>query len=328
MIRTIMVPLDGSEFAEQALPIAEALAASLGAALRLVTVHDPKLAWLDPAEAAAAMVDLGDSLREEEESYLQRKTGELAARGRQVAHAIRKGEAAAELVKYAEAEKADLIVMTTHGRGGVSRFWLGSVADRLVRQSDRPVLLLRPERAPATLDALLAEVLIPLDGSARAESVLRPVDELVRQAGGRLHFLSVVVPPFIFAPPPAPRGAGLEGAPVHQRKLHAYRYLRRLAQPLRESGRQVTTQVDVATDAAAEIVEHAARHDVQLVAIATHGRGGIARWALGGVADKVVRAGTVAVLVFPTHGSGGSEEMSADYRAALHDPDPIEPAQT
>src|SRR5688572_14627621 len=279
MIRTIMVPLDGSEFAEQALPIAEALAASLGAALRLVTVHDPKLAWLDPAEAAAAFADLGDSLREEEESYLQRKAGELARRGRAVAHAMRKGEPAAELAKHAQAEKVDLVVMTTHGRGGVSRLWLGSVADRLVRQSDRPVLLLRPERVPGSLDALFADVLVPLDGSARAESVLAAVDELVQRAGGGLHLLSVVVPPFIFAPPPAPVGAGLAAEPVHRRKLHAYRYLRRLAQPLRDSGRRVTTQVDVATDPAAEIVEHAARHDVQLVAIATHGRGGIARWA-------------------------------------------------
>ena len=320
-IRTILVPLDGSAFAERALPVAAALARKLGASLHLVSVHDPASGFIDPATAAVASVELDQEIWTAQEEYLDQQAGAAAGQGLTVVHELRTGEAAAELARYAEAGSIDLVVMTTHGRGGISRLWLGSVADRMARRSERPILLLRPDAA-GTLDELLADVLVPLDGSVRAESVLGLVTGLVRGAG-TLHLINVVLPPFRFLPPPPPGISYPESEPVQRSALYAYRYLRRLARPLREAGRQVATEAKIASDPAAEILAYAARHRVGLVAIATHGRGGLDRWMMGSVADKIVRSGTAAVLVFPTH-ANDHDELSAEYQAAKREPDPAE----
>ena len=320
-IRTILVPLDGSAFAERALPVAAALARRLGASLHLVSVHDPASGFIDPATAAVASVELDREIRTAQEEYLQQQAGAAAAHGLTIVHELRTGEPAAELARYAEAESIDLVVMTTHGRGGISRFWLGSVADRMVRRSARPILMLRPDES-GTLDALLADVLVPLDGSVRAESVLGPVTGLVGDAG-TLHLVNVVLPPFVFVPPPVPGMPWPESEPAQRGALYAYRYLRRLARPLREAGRKVATEAKIAADPAAEILAYAARHRVGLVAIATHGRGRVDRWMMGSVADKIVRAGTAAVLAFPTH-ENEHDELSAEYQAARREPDPAE----
>ena len=320
-IRTILVPLDGSAFAERALPVAAALARKLGASLHLVSVHDPTSGFIDPATAAVASVELDQAVRTAQGEYLDQQARAAAAAGLPVVHELRTGEAAAELARYAEAGAIDLVVMTTHGRGGLSRLWLGSVADRMVRRSARPILLLRPD-AGETLDELLAEVLVPLDGSVRAESVLALVTRLVGDAG-RVHLVNVVLPPFMFVPPAPPGLAWPESEPVQRGALYAYRYLRRLARPLREAGRQVASEAKIASDPAAEILAYAARHGVGLVAIATHGRGGVDRWMMGSVADKIVRGGTAAVLVFPTH-ANDHDELSEEYQAARREPDPAE----
>jgi nucleotide-binding universal stress UspA family protein len=320
-IRAILVPLDGSAFAERALPVAAALARKLGASLHLVSVHDPASGFIDPATAAVASVELDQEIRSAQQEYLDQQAGAATAEGIPVVHELRTGEAAAELARYAEAGSIDLVVMTTHGRGGISRLWLGSVADRMVRRSARPLLLLRPD-AGGTLDELLADVLVPLDGSVRAESVRGLVSALAG-ADGTLHLVNVVLPPFRFLPPPAPGIAYPESEPVQRSALYAYRYLRRLARPLREAGRKVATEAKVAADPAAEILAYAARHDVGLVAIATHGRGGLDRWMMGSVADKVVRSGTAAVLVVPTH-ENDHDELSGEYEAARREPDPAE----
>lgn len=325
MIRRLLVPLDGSDFAAQALPIAGALALRCQATVHLVTVHNPSFGFIDPSAGGVAIAELEQSVRVQEEEYLQRKAAELSARGIPVALTLRNGDPAAELARHVAAEAIDLVVMTTHGRGGISRFWLGSVADRMIRRAERPVLLLRPDPA-VPLDALLADVLVPLDGSVRAESVIAKIEALFGEVAGILRLVQVVVPPFVFFPPPPP-GPGVEypdSEPMQQRSLYAYRYLRRLARPLRAAGRSVATEVPIGSDPASEVLATAARHGVDLIAVATHGRGGLDRVVMGSVADKIVRSGSAAVLVFPTHSAGAEDELSEDYQAARREPDPAE----
>jgi nucleotide-binding universal stress UspA family protein len=103
MIRTILVPLDGSAFAERALPVAAALARRLGASLHLVSVHDPASGFIDPATAAVASVELDQEIRSAQQEYLDQQAGAATAEGIPVVHELRTGEAAAELARYAEA---------------------------------------------------------------------------------------------------------------------------------------------------------------------------------------------------------------------------------
>lgn len=313
MIVSILVPLDGSALAEKALPQAVALAGRFGAALHLVTVHPPLTLYSPVDDPVAAMAEVDREARAAEAEYLRRQAERIAAdSGIAVNDAVLDGEPARELARYVSGQQIDLVVMTTHGRGGVSRLWLGSVADRLVRQTERPVLLLRPDTPPNA--ALFERILVPLDGSVRAETALAAARELMQPSRGKIHLLFVVQPPFIFTPPPPRKWTGPESEPIQRRQLHAYRYLRRLSGPERDPGQHIAAQAVVAYDVANEIIAYAEEYRVGLIALATRGRSGLARWAMGSVADKVLRGGSVPVLV--CHGAEDGDAASADYVAA------------
>jgi nucleotide-binding universal stress UspA family protein len=141
--RHVLVPLDGSETAEVALPDAASVAISSGARLTLLHVVPPALAEIYAA-AQAVPADQGDrSLHDAAHSYLDSVRRRLEAMGIEVQKAITVGDAAESLVAYASEQGVDLIVMATHGRSGWKRLVLGSVAERVLRCAAQPVLLVR-----------------------------------------------------------------------------------------------------------------------------------------------------------------------------------------
>jgi len=176
---------------------------------------------------------------------------------------------------------ADLVVMATHGHGAVSRFFLGSVADELIRHVETPVLLVRPQEPPPDLlpESVADNVLIPLDGSPLAEQVLGPAADLARLLQARCTLFRVVEP------------NGKSGRPGE-----AEGYLRGIADRLRGQELAVDARVVVAPRAADAISEEAAR--AGLIALSTHGRGGVRRLLLGSAADKVIRGTSLPILVY------------------------------
>jgi nucleotide-binding universal stress UspA family protein len=176
MYHKVLVPLDGSVFAEHALPLALEVAQRAQAAVQLVRVH---VRVGSPYSGSDLACDLGlDSIiRHKEESYLRNVRQRLATVSPvRLTHKVLDGPAAAALYQHALATSTDLVVMTTHGRGPLTRCWLGSVADQLVRQVSVPVLLVRPREGARerTWKPILQHVLIPLDGSELAEEILEP----------------------------------------------------------------------------------------------------------------------------------------------------------
>src|SRR6516165_5033034 len=149
MYRTILVPLDGSAFAEHALPLAVSIARRAGATLRLVRVHVPA-ATLYRNSDLDANLDLDALVRDEERPYLDHVSGRIAqVCGLRPDVALLDGRVADVLYEQGVSAGVDLVVMATHGRGPLSRLWLGSVADELVRRLPTPLLLVRPgETAP------------------------------------------------------------------------------------------------------------------------------------------------------------------------------------
>ncbi|HEY0606257.1 MAG TPA: universal stress protein, partial [Herpetosiphonaceae bacterium] len=178
MIRSILVPLDGSAFGEAALPTAQALAEHMGATLHLAHVHVPLFSgYVDGVAILDEELDAAD--RAQEHAYLHAVAQRLVTAGTPApSRTILDGPVAATLTAYATAINADLVVMTTHGRGGFARFWLGSVADSFVRHSHVPVLLLHPSGSPAAPQPIaphpLRKICITLDGSPLAEQILAP----------------------------------------------------------------------------------------------------------------------------------------------------------
>jgi nucleotide-binding universal stress UspA family protein len=288
---TILVPLDGSALADRALPYAIPLVRASHARLSLVRAAlAHTLPGADPSEAQVTVVQRA-------ERELEATAESLRADGLTVETHVYYDEAARAIVDAAQRQAADLVVMSTHGRGGLGRWVYGSVADRVLRRMAVPVLLV-PALAepPRTTDGPL-RILVPLDGSPLAEEVLGQVRALAVTRGAELLLLRVVEPPV----PLEVDGEGYVSLVQRDADLaEAQRYLESVAGRLRAGG-VVATARALVEEAVPTIVATAADYRADLIAMATHGRSGLARVVLGSVAAGVLhRANTPLLLVRPT----------------------------
>jgi len=296
MYRSILVPLDGSAFGEHALPFAVSIARRAHAALHLVHVH-----------VAAGSLGLGvipdpqdAEQRTRELAYLDGLAQQVSGGGKiAITTTLLDAPVAHALHTYAVTHAIDLMVMTTHGRGMLSRLWVGSVADRLIRQSPAPMLLVRPQDPAHDLDVepTIKHVLIPLDGSASAEQILPHALTLGMLTQAEYTLLQVGEL--------ALSGTELYGSefdtPVRERvRARAQHYLDHVAAGLQAEGLNVRTKVVLGWPAQ-DILDYAHEHEVDAIALATHGRSGMARLLLGSVADKVVRGAMAPVLLYRPH---------------------------
>jgi nucleotide-binding universal stress UspA family protein len=310
MYHSILVPLDGSPLSEYALPAACDIARRSGAVLRLVHVHMP--ATPDPIYVEGLPV-IGERMQsldtDHERAYLERiRDRIIAEQDLRVTMAIRDPASkvgrdtpiAAALAADAAATDTDLIVMTTHGRGGLARFWLGSVADALVHVSPVPVLSLRPDEPvpPIGPAPVFQHILIPLDGSALAEQILEPALALGDRMQAAYTLLHVAEPFVLTGYAPLAQAAELDAQMTQAALAQGQRYLDGLAQRFRASGRKFHTQVLLAAQPAVAILDAARAHGADLIALATHGRSGLARLLIGSVADKVRRGADVPVMLY------------------------------
>jgi nucleotide-binding universal stress UspA family protein len=290
MYTSILVPLDGSSFSEHALPLALSVARSSGAMLQLAHVH------VDDAHRTNDGT-LDAQQRARERAYLASVADRLATGWHGPTETtLLDGPVAEAIAAYAESHHIDLVVMTTHGRGALSRAWLGSVTDRLVRQLPMPMLLVRPhETDPAdiTNPPSIKHVLIPLDGSDMSERIIPHALALGRLTCSRytlvqtLELLMTGYGLATYAP------AEYEIDALMQ---EAQQYLDRVAAGLRAEGLQVQTEVFFGPPAMT-ILDYAREHAVDLIALETHGRSGAARLFLGSVADKIVRGAGEPILL-------------------------------
>ncbi|HMP41360.1 MAG TPA: universal stress protein [Roseiflexaceae bacterium] len=309
MYRSILVPLDGSKMGEQALPLALDIARRAGATVHLVHVCGATL--LDAVDGAPTDRTPATS-RGRARHYLDRLAERLADETDVAVSTalldppesvVHTATIADTLCRHMADIGTDLIVMTTHGRGGLARFWLGSVADTLVRRSGIPIMLLRPHEVPAEPHQLsaLRRILVPLDGSLEAEAILDPVLELgtLMQAE---YTLFHAISPFILAPAligdadsPTPEEPE---ARIAQRLHEAEQYLERIAGRLRTLGYTVQTRAIFTQHPATAILHQAYEQGCGTIAMSTHGRGGVARLLIGSVADKVLRSADGPVLLY------------------------------
>ncbi len=199
---------------------------------------------------------------------------------------------------YARENAISLIVMSTHGRRGLSRAWLGSVAAGVIREAVAPVLLVRPRKGGARPGATLRirHILVPVDGSPLSESIVAPAAALGKAAGAKVTLIHVIEPVFRLGE------AVLVPAVEYDRNAHdrqqdeAKAYLDRLAARLRGEDLEVGVAV-VTGEAVHTLLDTARALDADLIALATHGRSGWQRIAFGSVADKIVRTSTLPALV-------------------------------
>jgi nucleotide-binding universal stress UspA family protein len=304
MFQEIVVALDGSPFGESALPLALSIAASTQGTVRLLTIITPLP--VDPSVEDRGLEEAGRlcMAREHAEKYQSDLTQRIVAAGWDVPLAVQveTGSVVEELDLQARALRADLLVMTTHGRGPLRRAWLGSVADGLLRRTPCPILVVRPREGeePGLDPWKPRRILVPLDGSAESHGILRYARALAGGFGVGLTLFRVVPSRFPLSSPFATHGShgygGWEGeAEVVRRGLEEE------AASLRADGLEVAIEVAMGAHPADGILAQVTSEGADLVAMTTHGRGGVARMILGSVADKVVRGGSAPVLLHRAH---------------------------
>ncbi len=273
MFREIMVPLDGSERAEQALPCAVQLAKGMASTVHLVSVDDFLAAVSSTLPAPYIPPGVYEAELEQVTAYLTAIRQRLAGEGLQIRSEVLTGTPAVCLLAYEQSAHIDLLVMCSHGRGGIARFALGSVAERLLRHGTAPVLLVRAFSAPPDL----TRVVVPLDGSVLAQLALQTVSALESSGIREVTLLRVI-------------GADEAAA-------EAQAYLTATAARLQHEPLTYRTRVERG-EPAQTIIDVAGKE--ALVVMATHGRSGLTRWALGSVADRVSRDGVSGTLLVRT----------------------------
>jgi nucleotide-binding universal stress UspA family protein len=305
MIRSILVPLDGSTFGEHALPLAMSMARRLDASLNLIHVHS----LLDATYAELQVFDntLDQELRGKEREYLHAIQKQVQDR-LSIPVTIRNvdGEIAGVIREQADSLRASWVVMTTHARGPIGRFWLGSVTDELVRSLSISLVAVHPQDHPPDLakEQAIQHMLIPLDGTPPAEQILEPALTLGKAMNAHYTLLRVVTPVYPVTLPSEPAIFGSVATDIMERveKLHAElrkeatEYLDKIAQRLRAENLQVHTRVVVEEQPGVAILD-SAKAPIDMIAIETHGRGGLSRLLLGSVADKVIRGSKLPILV-------------------------------
>jgi nucleotide-binding universal stress UspA family protein len=325
-MRHILVPLDGSDLAERAIPAAARIAKAIeGSAISLVRVIRAPAEFETSATATSVWAPAADEdEKREANNYLHEVAQRPELAGLSVTERIYAGPPSATLLMAAKSLGVDLIVMTSRGRSGITRWLLGSVAEGVARESSAPTLIVRAEKAEGEI-TLGGAALVPVDGSPLAETAIEPAVRLAAALasganGGKasLHLLYIVQPLPLTATAPlgyGVQGAGLAALNTEQALVkEGEAYLQDLAQRVGEAyagalGVTLTWTSLYGADVAGDILAAAegtldsapasqstpARAD--FIAMATHGRGGLRRWVMGSVTDRVLHATTRPLLV-------------------------------
>ncbi len=320
MYKVIMVPTDGSGFDREAIRVALKMAERSNAKVRLVRVlaSDTFFGTTPEAEWSPMAAELGRSERATALSELYALAAECRSGFKvDITVDLHGGPVADVLQGYARRHDVDLIVMSTHGRSGISRLSLGSVTDSLIRHTTIPVLVVKPPTSYLNpqLGQAFKRIVVPLDGSALAEQILPRVLALGKLEEAEISLLQVLIPQSY-----SQKEILDTNLPWWDKDVSlAQAYLFRIASTLRRNGLIVTTDIVIGENVAHAIGDFASRKKADLIAIATHGRGGLARMLRGSVADAIMLSGRMSMLVFKPDNVVENEQapdLSEDLAAA------------
>ena len=306
MFSRMLVPFDGSERSQVILPYVSQLGRGLDVPLVLLTVIERSVTEEEFSQGA----EWSERMRHEAARRLQGVVDRLADEGVRGEAVVTSGRAAGEIANVAERYGCDLIAMATQGRSTRALGQLGSVTDRVAHSSRVPVLIITPAKAEmyvghkavtSTLERIaspgLSNIMVPLDGSHLAETVLPYVEELARKMLLKILLVRVVRPPRSVGRDSSPSGLSDQPEAI---EAEADEYLRDTAAKLKGMGLDVRSQL-LEGHAASSIIDLARQWPHDLIALATHGGSG---WRLGSVAEALIVGTEDPVLIVAAQGDG------------------------
>jgi nucleotide-binding universal stress UspA family protein len=285
MWKKILVPLDGSDLAELALPYAQELAGTFNSELVLLYVSEAD-------EEHLHMHQL----------YLERLAVQMKKQLKRVSPVVIPGKTVGEIVKYTEKNDIRLIVMASHGSSGTIPWAKGGIADKVIDATGVPLLLIKEtkrRRKTKEKKHLISRILLPLDGSEAGEAAITRVKELKSRLKAEVILLEVV---------PVGRHLRTVGgldyilypeSEIETFKVEAKEYLDKVYERLKR-GKKAKGELTIAIrtgEVAKEILNYAKKKRVNLIAISSHGHSGMTKWVFGSTAQKVIEESPVPVLV-------------------------------
>jgi nucleotide-binding universal stress UspA family protein len=302
MYKKMLVPLDGSELAEVALMYAKEVASKLHLSLVLLHVYSSVEAEHVP-ELQAYIDSKVDAVRRE--LKIGKVAGNLPAGEKlTVRGELAEGYPAEEILRYAEQNGIDFILMSTHGRTGIKLWTMGSVADKVLRASKVPVWLIRAGAPPEAISDKLPtrRMLVLLDGSELAESVLPHVETLAKQQGADLVDIILLgvcelTPVAVYYYSTVP----IDWEDYIARcRLEDKQYLDNIEKRLKSAGLKAHSELLTGKPADA-IIDYVSKNPVNLIVMSTHGRSGLGRWVYGSVAEKILHGTPTPVFLVRPH---------------------------
>ena len=290
MYKKILVPLDGSELAEQVLPYVEELAGKLNSEVILITICLPGA----PLERALT-------------EYIERRAERIQSLGITTRSVCIEGEPAASIIDFAGKNDVSLIVISSHGRTGIGHWPLGSIANKVVQKSHIPVFLIRSVHlATAAADKKLQKILVTLDGSRFAEAIIPYVESLAKMMDSEVVLARVIEPVRLPHVAAYREREKYEQEYIAKLEREAGRYLNKRKSTLRAKGVRVISALRQGRPDET-IIQYAEDKSVNLIALTTHGFSGITKWAYGSVASRIIEGSSKPVLLvrppLPAHNS-------------------------
>jgi nucleotide-binding universal stress UspA family protein len=313
MFKKILVPLDGSEHSRKIVGWATGLAGALNAEIILLSVIDPeeieileattRVSEQEPGGSPRTPSDVIDDAISQSEQDLQVEADRIKAAGVVAKISVGAGSPAEVIVSEAHAREVDVIAMATRRESALARGVLGSVTDRVLHSTATPIFTLYPGEIHEFDDTSggPARVIVPLDGSTLAETAVQPAVEIAKAAKAEIVFTEVLRLPFF--------GVGVAGIEygagdyagdfgIDSQKQEINEYLSGFIKDAEAAG--LTASANIRTGSPSQqIVDEAAEHENSIVVMGSHGSGGLKRWVVGSVADKVIRSAQRPVLVIP-----------------------------
>ncbi len=316
MFDPVLVPLDGSLLAECVLPHVSAIARAFDAKVILLRVLDK-----NQASEKAQLFDLlnWQINKTGAKLYLEKVSTRLQRPGLQIETAVLEGLVAESITKYALSQGVKLVILSSHGRSGLSQWGISSVTQKIIFSAPSSVLIIRAHQ-PAngkTVECQYKRIVVPLDGSRRAENVLPMVTLLARFHQSRIHIVHVVKTPEMARQMPLSReDAELSERMMARNREEALRYLDqvRLYSPL--DGMDVQTHLLTSENAAATLHELAEKESIDMVALSAHGYSGNNQWPYGSMANNFILYSKVPLLIV--------QDMPAKEEPSMEDNGPRE----
>lgn len=296
MIDPILVPLDGSQLAECVLPHVMAIARSFEAEVTLLHILEQNQA----STSAQTFDHLNWQLQKAQALlYLEKTKASLQASGLQARTIVLEGLVAEEITKYAQSQGMKLIILSSHGHSGLTQWSISSVTQKIILSAPTSVLIVRAHPSDTQASrSFYQRILVPLDGSQRAENVLPIITQLAQFHQAQIHLVQVIQTPEMARHlPPAREDVDLSNRIVARNREEAGQYLEKIKTRSYLEGISVQTHLITGENAAVELHQVVEQQQIDMVTLSAHGYSGNHAWPYGGMVNNFILYGKVPLLV-------------------------------